>query len=59
MVKMPLITEAERKDDRWRIYLAGVVHTLGLLIIVGWAVSHWSETALSIFGPTGWVPVPH
>lgn len=51
-------SETEQKADRVRIYLAGMAHTLGCVIIVGWVISHWSEAATKVFGSTGWVPAP-
>jgi hypothetical protein len=44
--------------ERWRFYLAGGLHAAGGLWIVGWVVSHWVAPLESLFGPTGWLPVP-
>jgi hypothetical protein len=45
-------------SGRLRYYFAGVTHTLALLWVVGWAVSHWFDALLPVFGPMGWLPVP-
>jgi hypothetical protein len=43
--------------NRLRCYIAGTLHAAALCWIVGWAVSRF-DVGLSLFGPTGWLPVP-
>jgi hypothetical protein len=42
----------------WLYYLAGIAHALGIVIIAGWAGSHFSESLAGVFGPLGWLPAP-
>jgi hypothetical protein len=44
--------------ERWRFYLAGLLHAAGGLWLAGWALSHWVASLMPVFGPTGWMPVP-
>jgi hypothetical protein len=44
--------------ERWRFYLAGLLHAAGGLWISGWAMSHWVASLAPVFGPTGWLPGP-
>jgi hypothetical protein len=34
------------------------LHTLALVWIVGWSLSHRFDFLSPAFGPTGWLPVP-
>jgi hypothetical protein len=40
-------------SDRWRCYLAGVLHGIAGLLIVGWTLSHWMRKKFGAFGSTG------
>jgi hypothetical protein len=44
--------------EPWRYYLAGALHSAGLLWITGWATSHWVISLQPLFGPIGWLAVP-
>ena len=48
----------ERKSYRLRCYCAGVLHTLALVWVVAWGLSHRLDFLSPAFGPTGWLPVP-
>jgi hypothetical protein len=45
-------------SDRLRYYCAGVAHTVALLWVIGWGMSHWLVAPSPVFGPMGWLPVP-
>jgi hypothetical protein len=39
--------------DRVRCYLAGILHGVAGVLIVGWTLSHWMTGLSGVFGPTG------
>ena len=44
-------------SERMRCYLAGILHGVSGLLIVGWTLSHWMTSLSGAFGPTGILPV--
>jgi hypothetical protein len=43
---------------RLRFYAAGALHATAIFWIVCWGVSRFNSRLLSLFGPTGWLPIP-
>jgi hypothetical protein len=43
--------------ERGRFYLAGVLHGVAGMLLVGWACGHWPRAQPQAFGPTGVLPV--